>query len=223
MNAQPIGRSPVLRLLSSISSDGRNPAQPGQKQGALKQSDYQVANFRPDQWHDSCAPGLAYIPPIEALVVAALRQQCEATNSGSLTRGEATLTAQANTLNALFVELVQRAAMNFGQDLPRVDTYLRLALKAQGQCRTTWEAIAEIKNPRSVAFVKQANIANGPQQVNNGSPEVARAGKTENEQSKLSGANNELLPDTRAPGLEGAVNQALETVGAVNRTEDCRG
>ena len=30
------------------------------------------------------------------------------------------------------------------------------------------EALAEMKNPHPVAFVKQANIAHGPQQVNNG-------------------------------------------------------
>jgi len=30
---------------------------------------------------------------------------------------------------------------------------------AQSQCRTTLEALAEIKNPRAVAFLKQANIA----------------------------------------------------------------
>ena len=51
--------------------------------------------------------------------------------------------------------------------LPAAETYLRLALKAQAQCRATVEALAEIKNPRPVAFVKQANIAQGPQQVNN--------------------------------------------------------
>jgi hypothetical protein len=39
--------------------------------------------------------------------------------------------------------------------------------KPQAQCRATIEALAEIKNPRPVAFVKQANIAQGPQQVNN--------------------------------------------------------
>ena len=58
------------------------------------------------------------------------------------------------------------------------------------------EALANINNPRSMAFVKQANITSGPQQVNNGSTEannpVVRAReKNENPQ-------NELLTDTRA-------------------------
>lgn len=41
--------------------------------------------------------------------------------------------------------------------------------KCSTQCRATLETLAEIKNPRPVVFVRQANIANGPQQVNNGS------------------------------------------------------
>ena len=45
---------------------------------------------------------------------------------------------------------------------------MRLALKAQAQSRSTVEALAEIKNPRPVQFVKQANMTTGPQQVNNG-------------------------------------------------------
>ena len=42
-----------------------------------------------------------------------------------------------------------------------------MALRAQNQCRMTLETIATIKNP-SVVFAKQANIAAGHQQVNNG-------------------------------------------------------
>ena len=47
-----------------------------------------------------------------------------------------------------------------------LDRYMRLALKAQGQCRATLETLATIKNP-PVVFARQANIAQGPQQVNN--------------------------------------------------------
>jgi hypothetical protein len=151
-------------------------------------------------------------------LVDALRQQCEATAGGSLERGEAMLTAQAHTLDALFMQLVQRTALNFGQHMVAADTYMRLALKAQSQCRTTWESIAEIKNPRAVAFVKQANIANGPQQVNNGVPD-ARAGKTENEQSKLSGASIELPAITGTQTITSGTDQALEAVGTINGAE----
>ena len=55
--------------------------------------------------------------------------------------------------------------------------YLRLALKAQSQCRATLATLAAVKNPQPVAFVRQANIAHGPQQVNNAAAaEASRAG-----------------------------------------------
>jgi hypothetical protein len=50
---------------------------------------------------------------------------------------------------------------------------LRLqAFKAQAQCRATFETIALSKNPP--VFARQANIAQGPQQINN-TMSVARA------------------------------------------------
>jgi hypothetical protein len=62
-----------------------------------------------------------------------------------------------------------------GNILRACDTFLRLAFKAQSQSRATLETLAFTQNPRSVEFVRQANIANGPQQVNNGTPPIARA------------------------------------------------
>jgi hypothetical protein len=55
---------------------------------------------------------------------------------------------------------------------------MRVALKAQNQCRMTLETLATVTNPR-VVYAKQANIANGPQQVNNGNTTecAARAGQ----------------------------------------------
>lgn len=69
--------------------------------------------------------------------------------------------------------MARRAALNMNGHLDATDELLRLALKAQAQSRATVEALAEVKNPRSVAFVKQANIAHGHQQVDN--PGAARA------------------------------------------------
>ncbi len=57
------------------------------------------------------------------------------------------------------------------------ETLLRLALKAQSQCRTTLLTLAEIKNPRPIAFVNQANFAHGPQQVNNRTLAAANRGE----------------------------------------------
>jgi hypothetical protein len=46
---------------------------------------------------------------------------------------------------------------------------MRLALRAQGQCRATLETLAAIKNP-PVVFARQANINNGGQQQVNNAP-----------------------------------------------------
>ena len=85
-------------------------------------------------------------------------------HEGDLRDPEALLTAQAMTLNTMFTNLADFATM--AEHLDTHERYLRLALKAQAQCRATLEALAEIKNPPTV-IARQANIAQGPQQVNN--------------------------------------------------------
>jgi len=97
----------------------------------------------------------------------AIREVTGAVNRGDLTAAEKALNAQALARNAVFVELARRAALNVGTHLPATETSMRLALKAQSQSRATIETLAEIKNP-PVVFARQANFANGPQQVNNG-------------------------------------------------------
>jgi hypothetical protein len=106
----------------------------------------------------------------------ALRASVKAVQGGDLAGPEAMLTAQAAALNAIFGELARRAAINMGEHLDATERYMRLALKAQGQCRATLETLAAIKNP-PVVFARQANIAHGPQQVNNGAaPAIGEGG-----------------------------------------------
>ena len=83
---------------------------------------------------------------------------------GDLREAEALLTAQAVTLNTMFTHLANRADKT--EYVDKFDRYLRLALKAQAQCRATLERLAAIKNPPTL-LARQANIAHGPQQVNN--------------------------------------------------------
>jgi hypothetical protein len=127
----------------------------------------------------------------------------------------------------MFVELARRAGLNMGEHLNAAEIYLRAALKAQAQSRATIEALAEIKSPRAVAFVKQANIAAGPQQVNNGAPAShAHAGE-------IPKSANELLEDATheqqqrmVPGAQAAPargDTTLEAVGAIHRAKDTRG
>ena len=153
----------------------------------------------------------------------ALLDSINEVNGGNLYRCEAMLMAQAHALQSIFMNLSRRAALNMGEHLGATETYLRLALKAQSQCRTTLEALAEIKNPRPVAFVRQANIAAGHQQINNGTAAPSRAREIQNQQTQLSEGGNELLPDTRASALAGDANSTLEAVGKINRAEVARG
>lgn len=95
---------------------------------------------------------------------------------------------------------------------------MRLALKAQAQCRATLETLANTKKP-PVVYARQANIAHGPQQVNNGSRDA-------NARAPIS-LPNELLETEHGKRLElgtsGAAigsDPALETVGAINGTAD---
>lgn len=158
-----------------------------------------------------------------------LRALSDAAIDGNLKRGEAMLMVQAQTLDALFNELARRAGNNLGHYPDTVDKYMRLGLKAQSQCRTTIETLAEIKNPRPVAFVKQANIANN-QQINNGSQPPselidqyaqAHAGAREikNQPNELLEAQHGERLDTGTTGQTIGVNQTMETVGAFNGAE----
>ncbi len=103
--------------------------------------------------------------------LAQLNGAVERVHRGDLRDSEALLTAQSVTLNALFVHLANLAAKT--EYVDKFDKYLLLSLKAQGQCRATLETLAEIKNPPTL-FAKQANVAHGPQQVNNAVSSLGR-------------------------------------------------
>ena len=80
--------------------------------------------------------------------VGVMREKIARVKAGDLSDVEATLTAQAATLDTVFNELARRAALNMGEHLGATETYLRLALKAQAQCRSTLETLAEGEAPK---------------------------------------------------------------------------
>jgi len=153
-------------------------------------------------------------------LLATLRDQAAAVQGGDLAHAEAMLINQASALQSLFVRLSERA-MEQGH-MPNLEGFMRMALRAQSQCRATLETLAAIKNP-PIVYARQANVTTGPQQINNGTAAPTRAREIETEQSQLSGGTHELLPDTRASGLESRVNPALETLGEIDRAEVPRG
>jgi hypothetical protein len=146
-----------------------------------------------------------------------LRERIKSVQDGDMKPVEAMLIGQAMALETLFTSLTRRASSQ--EYVANMQTYLSLALKAQAQCRATLEALAEIKNPRQVSIVKQANISGGHQQINNGQGESPReiSGTVQN---GLLGAPHGIELDTRAPSAAGVNDQHLEAVGAVHRTTD---
>ncbi len=147
-----------------------------------------------------------------------LGEQTVKVQDGDMRPVEGMLYRQAKTLETMFTSLARRAASETG--LKQFQANLTLALKAQAQCRATLEALAEIKNPRPVQFVKQANMTTGPQQVNNGYVGASAhdgiqsgAGNIQSEQNKLLEADHGNYLDTRAQGAAGRVNQTVEAVG----------
>ncbi|TBR14271.1 MAG: hypothetical protein EPO43_08030 [Rugosibacter sp.] len=149
-----------------------------------------------------------------------LRWQGEAAHKGDLSKAEAMLMNQATALQSLFARLTERAMGN--EHIAPFEANMRMALRAQSQCRATLETLAAIKNP-PVIYAKQANVTTGPQQINNGTATPSQARQIESEQSQLSGGTHELLPDTRTSQAESRVNPALETLGEINRAEVPRG
>jgi hypothetical protein len=151
-----------------------------------------------------------------------LSSQANLVGAGNLDRTKAMLINQAHTLDAIFNNLARRSALNAGEYLGACDTYMRRALRAQSQCRATLETLGEIVNPSAVAFVRQANIAHGPQQVNNGPPpaEASRAGQSELRQSKLLEQQCNERMDAGAAHAAGSGNSTVEALGVVNGTKD---
>lgn len=140
--------------------------------------------------------------------------------AGDLSSAESTLMAQVIALNTMFAHLSREALGTKYFD--QFDRYTRLALKAQNQCRATVETLVMLRNPP--VFARQANIVNGPQQINNGTVTNAARQKAlpESAPNKLLESHGERL-DT-IPQIEAASgDSALEPLEALDRSEVPRG
>ena len=108
--------------------------------------------------------------------------------------------------------------MNMGEYINAAERYLRLALKAQSQCRATLETLATIKNP-PVIYAKQANIANGPQQVNNSNQSVPVGEGTSIVPNKLLEQQHEQWLDASKTGKAVNADPEMATLEYVDRDE----
>lgn len=151
-----------------------------------------------------------------------LMEQIRDVDKGDLTQGYEMLTAQAHTLDTLFNFYAQKAIQS--KHMPHLEKYMKLSLRAQSQCRSSWEAISVIQNPPIAYSVKQANVAHGPQQVNNAAetPVVAtRTTKNKKSKSKLLlEKNNGTALDPRTTSTSGEADPQLATVVKIDRPQD---
>ena len=163
-------------------------------------------------------------------LVQGLSDSCKQVNGGDLSILEAMLVSQATALQTIFTSLARRAQLQEYQK--NMEAFLGLALKAQAQSRATISALVDLKYPRQAKFVKQANIAHGPQQVNNGgaaggNPDHYAQARTHAEKSAPE--QNKLLEaqhgepggrmDTREAQAAERGNQTVETMAAVHRAK----
>lgn len=153
-------------------------------------------------------------------LVTGLQTKAESIQDGNMKPVEAMLYGQAMALQTIFTNLARRSALNADEYMDATDKYMRLALKAQSQCRATLETLAEIKNP--MPYIKQANIANGPQQVNNGKSEQyaqapAPAGDSQTLQNKLLEHQHGDTLEFGTTGQTVGADTHLEAVGTVQR------
>jgi hypothetical protein len=91
-----------------------------------------------------------------------LSAQAHAIHANDMQRPETMLIAQAHSLDKIYNALASRAATNIN-NAPVFERCLRLALKAQSQCRSTLQTLSDVKNPVGATFVKEQNNL----QVNN--------------------------------------------------------
>ena len=143
----------------------------------------------------------------------AVRESAEAVNNGDMKAVESMLYGQAVALQTMFTNLATRAVCQERRD--NIDVLMRLAFRAQNQCRMTLETLSKVKNP-PVVYARQANITSGPQQVNNGLTHATEKNITKNE--LLEDSHVKRL-DGRTQGQTGGLDTHMETV-AVGRRED---
>jgi hypothetical protein len=140
-----------------------------------------------------------------------LEKTIQQITSGDLSKIEEMYISQAMALEVMFTSLARRAKNQ--EKLLQYETHMRFALKAQNQCRATLQALVQLKQPSNTTFVKQANIAQGHQQVNN------LAEKNITPQNELLKGNYAQL-DTGTTTTPTGIDTTLEALGKINGRKD---
>jgi len=133
---------------------------------------------------------------------------------GDLSCAEALLIDQAYVLQSIFSNYTAR--MTNAEYLSQIETFSKIALRAQNQCQRTLKTLLEYKNPKRTTFIKQQNNATN-QQINEG--ELKEIPEKEiNSANELLEQKDGTRLDTGETQDTITVNSEVETVGEVDRT-----
>ena len=147
------------------------------------------------------------------LLAEILRESNQKIADGDMKRVEAMLIDQAHALQSMFMNFSRRALNQQYQS--NLESFFKMALKAQNQCRMTLETLATIKNP-PIVYAKQANVTTGPQQVNNGIP-GPHAGQNQNRANELLEVKDGERLDTGTASAASGTDKALATLEEIDR------
>lgn len=184
------------------------------KQKANQTKEQALSEFKTKPEYTSASIMEAYNEEVEGndfyfqSVMEVIEKTTQQIKSGDMSRIEEMYLSQAIALEAIFARLARRATT--AQYRGQFQTHMQLALKAQNQSRATLQALVQLKQPSQTTFVKQANIAQGHQQVNN-LPE-----KNITPQNELLRGDYAKLDNRRAAKAK-TVNSTLETLDKINR------
>ena len=115
-----------------------------------------ASSFASKAFGDRCAPLVDRLEVLDG--------ELEKAANGNLNLASRILASQAVSLDVLFTEMARRSGNNMGQYPDAADRYMRLALKAQSNCRATLEALARLHQPREQT-VRRVHVNEGGQAV----------------------------------------------------------
>lgn len=141
-----------------------------------------------------------------------LKKQIDAVASGDLRNAEAILFSQTHVLDQLFHNLISNAVSS--ESLAAMEMCLRLAYKAQNQCRMTLDTLNNIKNPPSIK-AEQVNISGGHQQINNGA-----ASENQKQPTELKILNHGKALDNGRTGETIGSDPTMAALEAINRRKN---
>ena len=146
------------------------------------------------------APSFGGPPPDIEHSTAIVAEECAAVRAGNLNGLTDKLTAQMTALDALFTDMLGKAASNMGRYPEAVDRYMSIAMKAQSGCRNTAETLARIKRGGKQT-VKVVHVHEGGQAVVADTVNNNRTGGDLGAEARNDGQVHEQSP--RGPALPG--------------------